>query len=184
MQSILKWLIQGSACGLMLGLTLLAGFSLRPPAAQAQPEIAPPVPQAPDVLRSHGLVIVDEKGQPRISLGVDKGNAYIACLDVNAKPRVIMAQGDNGSGLVISDEKDVMRALLGHGEDENYGLVFQDSGKKMRVMVGQGKDMNGLVLSDASGHPRSILGQTADNPPFMIFQGADGKPNWMAPPMK
>jgi len=161
-----KAAVQGAACGLVLGLVLLAGGRVwQPQAAAAQAKELPPIPKdffkqqaVAEVVKARRFEVVDEAGKQGATL--------------DASGLVLYAQGGkqaavlNISGLSLIDTAGERWASLGYS-----GLNFLGSGWSMWVRL----DTSGLNLFSTAGNASATLGFTPEGSPRLALSDRNGK---------
>ena len=91
-------------------------------------------PEVPDVLRARAIELVDERGQARAQLEVeDSGEVVLRLRDAKGTIRVKIGAAEDGSGLLLLDEKTEPGLHL-LAKDDGTSLVLSDSGAR-RVLT-------------------------------------------------
>ena len=105
-----------------------------------------------------GLLLVDEKGKPRLKIDFDdQGGPYLALLDSEGMVRCQLGLSDEGNpslSLRRRDGSEVLRVAL--DEDEVPNLSFVGEGQNPRVSITSKPPA--LILTEDSGEPRVVLG--------------------------
>ena len=92
------------------------------------------LPEVPDVLRARAIELVDERGQARAQLEVeDSGEVVLRLRDAKGTIRVKIGAAEDGSGLLLLDEKTEPGLHL-LAKDDGTSLVLSDSGAR-RVLT-------------------------------------------------
>lgn len=150
----------------------------------------------PTVLRARSLEIVDQTGQARIVLSVDRipgrsdvrpGVSGIWLLDAAGKPRARLSSADDGSfSLSFSDparpqfstlslDGFILSDTTGKGRIQLIpdGLSLWDTGRRMRILLAIDADGGaGLTLFDGAGKPRAALDvEQGGSPGLTLFDG-------------
>ena len=124
MNGLTKAVVQGAACGLMIGAVLLVGGRVWRPAT-----VAAQAPVVPVVLRGRSFEVVDAAGKTRLGLGVMKpdGRPGLVLSDAAGKGRVVLSVNSSGNpGLDLYDAAGKLRVLLSVNSDGNPGLALLD----------------------------------------------------------
>jgi hypothetical protein len=153
-----KAAVEGAACGLMIGVVLVAGGRVwRPASVEAQAK----QPAVADVVRARRLEVVDAAGKTRagLSLGPD-GGPRLLLFDASEKPRATLSVDSKGSPrLLLSGEAGKTRASLSVGPDGSPRLFLFDASEKLRASLGvESNEGPRLHLYDAAGGTRATLG--------------------------
>lgn len=182
MNTLTKATVQGAACGLMMGVVLLAGWRVWRPATMGSPATA-----VADVVRARKFEMVDTAGKVRARLE-DFSGPQLALSDDKGQLRVTLGSGPGGSvALHLRDEQGQGRVVLSfisglsggpslslrdsEGKEQaglytfsrgQPSLFMQDGAGKWRAALGlDGGGRPSLTLSDAAGNPRAVLGVTS-----------------------
>jgi hypothetical protein len=144
------------------------------------------------ILDSKGVVLVNEKQEPAVSMTFTDGVGAFAVID-SGKPVGIMGGkpgefnfsvfGKSGTPVAsLANDKDLSVLVLGTEDTSRVTLVggkggglatFLD-GKQAGVIVATGQpEGNGLIVSDREGKPRIAF--SADKDPAMDFLSAKGE---------
>ena len=152
MHPMLKVVLHGASCGLVIGtMLLIGGRSWQPRTAQAQEAVAePPIPE---VVRAREFVLVDEKGTVRSKFALMNGCPEQAFMDKQGRVRLILGlTQEEEPALSLLDEHQVTRHALILRADESGGYTIYDSKSKAMLSLGQFADrMDGLVIGNADG---------------------------------
>jgi hypothetical protein len=116
----------------------------------------------PDVIRTHRLEIVDEKGKVVAELAPSLyGGGSIQLYDSEGKTggkiRAALALLKDGPGLALYDARGKSRAGLVLSKEE-LGLFIADAQEMPRVGLALSREGPGLMLFDARGKLRAVLG--------------------------
>ena len=96
-------------------------------------------------------VVLYEKGNARVGLGVSKDGPGMALVDENGHPSVVLAVTKNRSGVVLHDEKGNQRVGLGVSKNASTVLLGDERGN-LRVALTVAKDGPSVALDDDKGH--------------------------------
>ena len=147
-----RWVLAGAAICLGVGLV---GSMFRPQTLHAKPTAG-----APKEVRASRFVLVDDSGNTRATLGLDKGAPGLRLLDGKGKALAwlaIAAMKSRGSRLGLADENG-----------------------KTRFTLSVNKDMTLLAMRGKNGKSRAMLIATK-NGPEMSLRDENGKTVWNAP---
>lgn len=116
--------------GLLAGSVLLLGVVV----TRAGSAGAPAEPAVPDVLRARAIELVDGGGRVRAQLEVeDSGEVVFRLRDAQGTIRVKIGAAEDGSGLLLLDEKTEPGVHL-LAKDDGTSLVLSDGGAR-RVLA-------------------------------------------------
>lgn len=106
-----------------------------------------------EVLRTHGLEIVDAAGIPRIVLRVHEDAAEVVIADARGRDRIWLNVAPDGTpGAVFTDATGVGRLWITARPERPAGLIFSDGTGRGRVWLGAFSEAAaGLVLVDGNG---------------------------------
>ncbi|HEY2953842.1 MAG TPA: hypothetical protein VGK89_01190 [Candidatus Eisenbacteria bacterium] len=138
------------------GIFLLAlAYHVGAMSARAQPNDS----AIPEAITARELVIVDERGKPRATLGVLGGCPSMLLNDENGEMRAAVTLKSDGSPVMaLSDAKGTVRVAL-HVGDEGAVLTLADMTRQARAQVAvaaTGEPM--LSLMDEAGTMRAAVG--------------------------
>lgn len=131
-----------------------------------------------DEIRARKIVLVDENGKTRASLGVLKDGPALGLTDENGKPGVVLSVDKDGAGLFLY-ENGKSRAVLGLNKDGPVLWQYDENGEP-RVALGALKDGKGLLLYDENGKPRVLLVTTKGRTGLALYD-ENGKSYWSTP---
>jgi hypothetical protein len=183
-----KAILQGAACGLVLGMVLLiAGRAWWPQVAAAQAE----KPAVAEVVRARRFEVVDAGGKMRALLTLRDGNPSLMFSDAAGEVRVHLTLLDGNPSLSFSDAAGKSRVELSVFEGHPH-LVFYDAAGKVRADLSVFDGNPSLELSDKAGVSRAVLGATSLNTiktgevttrpeSSLVLFDKDGKVMWIAP---
>ena len=115
-----------------------------------------------DNISARSLVIVDEKGNRRLSMGVADGNPMFAMHDAQNRMRMWMSfEPTDGFRLTIYDGTEP--------QHERMQLIVKDDG------------VAGLSFHDAKGKTRGVFGAVGLGDPGVVFYNDKGDQIWSAP---
>jgi len=108
-------------------------------------------------VHTRSVVIEDENGKHRATLGMTEFGPSLSLLDETGKLRARLAVSSDGALLRFYDEKDRLRCSLVQFADV-VGLILKDEGdlfhekdkSSVSVMVSRG--VSAIALNDADGH--------------------------------
>jgi hypothetical protein len=109
---LMQWVIQGAACGLVIGFVMLVGLYVWQPAS-GRAEAAASV--VPGVVKATRFELVDAQGKSRVVLSAD-GAVWLMLL-----------VSPVGTGLMISDGKNNTRLSAGLEKDDTPLLNLFDA---------------------------------------------------------
>ena len=97
-------------------------------------------------------------------------------VDNNGKPRAVLSDLNDGTGLTLSDKSGKPRVVLSVFND-GTGLTLFDKNGKGRAGLSIFNDEPGLTMADKSGKGRARLGLHRDEPEIVFFDN-NGKTTW------
>jgi hypothetical protein len=131
-----------------------------------------PRPEVSNEVRTRSLVIVDQTGQQRASLGVEPYGAMLFLCDEAGTLRASLGVDPNGlAALALGDEAGKLRASLGVVKNGHVTLLLSDEAGRARAALGVG----GLSVFDSAGKPRVGL-FVGEEGPTLTLADASGKP--------
>lgn len=146
----------------LLALLALATLTdLRPTQAQREPGQA----------TFSKLTIVDQRGQQKITLGVEEGRPVVGLYDPQGKPRATLwvdQQGDPVIGLADKNGKGRMGIRLADGVPL---LTLRDEDAKARAMITMIGGQPWLVFNDEDGRRRVTLRTTSEGGGLEVLGG-------------
>lgn len=153
-------------------------------------------------LVARSLTIVDQKGTPRVFLGINTNGPIVQLYDEKGTAGVVLGVTKDGPVAALADEKGRLRATLAVLPDSQVRLY--DENGNQRVVLGSGKGgsvmhlndengkprigltvikegISGLVVADDKGNPRATLGVNANAAPTVELFDEKGKIIWTRP---
>ena len=175
----LRWLLAGSVIVCATLACVWASTQITP-AAQAQ--VAKPA----QAIRATAFLLIDEKGDVRAQMRMDKAGPALSLADENGTPRAILCVGKPGPWLSLLDEKGNPRAGLRVGKDASVLSLYNEKGKT-RAGLALNEEGPVLFLTDENGGHRAWLGiaenqgsKDQDGPKLILYDDK-GKKLWSAP---
>jgi hypothetical protein len=166
--------VQGAACGLMIGATLLIGGRVWNPAAEAAQDKQPAVA---DVVKARSFEVVDASGKMRATLGMGGGTVALGLADARGDMRAALTVVSDGTvSLSLFDAPYQTRAHLSMAPEKSVGLVLCDVKGKQRAFLGLVADGTPtLGLLDAAENARASVTLTRNGFPVMDLSDATGR---------
>lgn len=205
MNTLTKAVVQGAACGLMIGAVLLVGGLVWHPATVADVvrarrfemvDTAGNVRARLEDFSGLGpqLALNDDKGQLRATLGSGPGGSVALRLrDAKGQGRAVLSLVSDGPTLSMRDPEGREQVGLFTSSNGQSSLLMQDAAGKWRATLGlDDGGMPHLTLSDAAGTARAVLGPTSleaaktgeirtrPESSLVLFD-KDGRVMWQAP---
>jgi hypothetical protein len=143
-------------------------------------------------LNVRGLTVVDEEGNARIVLSVDKQGPDVLLADEHRTPLADLGAIKGGPGLSLYDRLGQVRALLVNLDQKGPALSLVDEHGKDSVTLMTGDAGPSLNVYDKSGAVRAVFGGESlinpstgatenTGPSAITLFGTDGKRIWRAP---
>ena len=129
----------------------------------------------PTEVRARRFVLVDEEGQERATLSVDRHGPALRLLDRKGNLRVVLAVDKDGPGLDLFDEKDNLSVVLGSNSDGVVLALADEEGKSGASLVAI-KEGSGLRLADKNGRTRARLATNNKAGPGLNLFDEEGNP--------
>jgi hypothetical protein len=121
-------------------------------------------------VRSRGFVLVDESGNTRAELVVDKDVPGLILCDENGTIRVALVVGKDGPVLNLFDESGERRASLAAGKIGPVLNLLDDNGEQ-RALLCVSKEGPSLDLADENGERRALLCENKNGPWLCLYDG-------------
>jgi hypothetical protein len=143
-------------------------------------------------LVAKSLTIVDEHGKPRIKLASIENSAALVLYDEKGTIRASLGtDNETGTALGLNDEKGKPRAAL-YGTRDGSALALFDEQGKPSAGLATDKGAPRLAIVDGQGTLRAVFGSAqledtrtgeteATGPSSVTLFDKDGKPIWRAP---
>lgn len=128
------------------------------------------------------IVLADSAGNQRAILTADQSGRVFLGIGQSPQPAAVLGLlPSNNLSLTIADGKGVARIALGLKETGESGLVLSDENDVVRASLSVTDGVPLLTLCDKSGRPRAGLGVDTDGSPVLSLRDENGKVVWSAP---
>ena len=129
------------------------------------------------------LMLLDEKGEFRIELGLDvDGGPSVWLRDEKGQSRLRLAlTGEGRPQVELSDNHGRARAAFGLRTGWYPSLILSDAQGRDRLALWQETEEIGLALADESGRPRAGFSLSDKSGGRLAFYDSAGRTLWAAP---